>query len=65
MLSKAGQLNSAGGELKVSSDNLESDADASIEWDSAYDKCSPLKDVSDILDLTITRVTEEASKGEK
>ena len=30
VLSKAVQLNSAGGELKVSSDNLETDADSSI-----------------------------------
>ena len=54
------QLVSAGCDLKVSSDNFETDD--SIEWDSSYDKCSPLKDVSDLLDLTISRVPEEASK---
>ena len=54
------QLVSAGCDPKVSSDNFETDD--SIEWDSSYDKCSPLKDVSDLLDLTISRVAEEASK---
>ena len=46
-----------GGNLRVSGENL--DTDDSIEWDSSYDKCSTLKDVSDLLDLTITRVTEQ------
>ena len=40
VLSEPGRVCRAGGE--VSSDNLESDADVSIEWDSAYDKCRPL-----------------------
>ena len=48
---------SPGGNLRVSGENL--DTDDSIEWDSSYDKCSTLKDVSDLLDLTITRVTEQ------
>ena len=54
------QLVIAGCDPKVSSDNPESDD--GIEWDSSYDKHSPLKDVSDLLDLTISRVTEEVSK---
>ena len=46
---------SPGGNQRVSRENL--DTDDSIEWDSSFDKCSTLKDVSDLLDLTITRVT--------
>ena len=34
----------------------------SAEWDSSYDKESPLKDVSDILDLTIARVSDQVEK---
>ena len=34
----------------------------SAEWDPSYDKESPLKDVSDILDLTITRVADQVVK---
>ena len=34
----------------------------SAEWDPSYDKDSPLKDVSDILDLTITRVSDQVEK---
>ena len=39
-------LNNDDNALKASSETL-----ASIEWDPSYDKCSTLKDVSDILDL--------------
>ena len=36
----------------------------SIEWDSSYDKCSTLKDISDILDLTITQTIDQATRSE-
>ena len=47
-------------DLNLSSDNLETDV--SVEWDPSYDKCSPLKDTSDILDLTIANVAEQVPK---
>ena len=55
---------SSGGDNKHSSrDTIDSiDSAVSIEWDPSYDKCSTLKDVSDILDLTVCQVASQVSK---
>ena len=39
------------------------DTSGSIEWDPTYDKCSTLKDVSDILDLTVCQVRSQAQEN--
>ena len=55
---------SSGGDNKHSSrDTIDTiDSSVSIEWDPSYDKCSTLKDVSDILDLTVCQVASQVSK---
>ena len=55
---------SSGGDNKHSSrDTIDTiDSAVSIEWDPSYDKCSTLKDVSDILDLTVCQVASQVSK---
>ena len=62
--SEPGQLIRAEGELECinNPEDIVDEKEDSIEWDSAYDKGSPLKDDSDILDLTVTRVADQTVK---
>ena len=57
-------VGSSGGDNKHSSrDTIDTiDSAVSIEWDPSYDKCSTLKDVSDILDLTVCQLASQVSK---
>ena len=62
--SEPGQLHRAEGELESINNPVDifDEKEDSVEWDSAYDKGSPLKDDSDILDLTVTRVADQTVK---